>query len=221
MTDEIVGQIARDEEHRRLIEELGLRSFMTVPLVARRGVLGAITFISSSSDRRFGPADLAFAEELARRAATAIENAQLHAEMEERAQASLVLDHVGEGVFMVDSLGFVRLWNPAATAITGIPTEEIVGQPASRRIPGWVAIDDLVPVVGSASHTDVRPETLPLDIGGREIWILISGVSFPDGTVYAFRDVTEERRLRDLQATSSRRSPTSFGLRSPRSTARR
>ena len=53
MTDEIVGQIARDEEHRRLIEELGIRSFMTVPLLARRGILGAITFIASS-DRRFG-----------------------------------------------------------------------------------------------------------------------------------------------------------------------
>lgn len=200
MTDEIVGQIARDEAHRRLIEELGVRSFMTVPLVARRGILGAITFIASSSDRRFAPGDLAFAEELARRAATAIENAQLHAETEERAQASLVLDHVGEGVFLVDSLGFVRLWNPAAEAITGIPTAEIVGQPASRSIPGWAAIDDLVPVADSASHAGVRPETLPLDIGGREIWILISGVSFPDGTVYAFRDVTEERRLRDLQS---------------------
>ena len=200
MTEEIVGQIAQDDEHRRLIEDLGLRSFMTVPLVARRGILGAITFITSSSDRRFGPGDFAFAQELARRAATAIENAQLHAETEERAQATLVLDHVGEGVFLVDSLGFVRLWNPAAEAITGIPTGEIVGQPASRRIPGWAAIDDLVPVADSASHADVRPETLPLDIGGREIWILISGVSFPDGTVYAFRDVTEERRLRDLQS---------------------
>jgi signal transduction histidine kinase/putative methionine-R-sulfoxide reductase with GAF domain len=199
MTDEVVGQIARDEEHRRLIEELGIRSFMTVPLVARRGILGAITFIASS-DRRFGPGDLAFAEELARRAATAIENAQLHAETEERAQASLVLDHVGEGVFLVDGRGFVHLWNPAAEAITGIPTAEIVGQPAGRRIPGWSAIDDLVPVASSASPADVRPETLPLDLGDREIWILISGVSFPDGTVYAFRDMTEERRLRDLQS---------------------
>ena len=199
MTDEIVGQIARDEEHRRLIEELGIRSFMTVPLVARRGILGAITFIASS-DRRFGPGDLAFAEELARRAATAIENAQLHAETEERAQASLVLDHVGEGVFLVDGRGFVHLWNPAAEAITGISAAEIVGQPAGRRIPGWSAIDDLVPVASSAGPADVRPETLPLGLGDREIWILISGVSFPDGTVYAFRDVTEERRLRDLQS---------------------
>jgi signal transduction histidine kinase len=43
-------------------------------------------------------------------------------------------------------------------------------------------------------------ETLPLDVAGRELWILISGASFPEGTVYAFRDVTQERALRDLQA---------------------
>jgi signal transduction histidine kinase len=200
MTDEMVAALARNDEHRRLIEELGLRSFMTVPLVARRGVLGAITFIASTSDRRFGPGDLAFAQELARRAAAAIENTRLHAETEERARASLVLDHVGEGVFLVDSLGFVRLWNPAAETITGMTAAEIVGRPAARTIPGWAAIDDLVPVAGSAGSADLRPETLPLDVGDRELWILISGVSFPDGTVYAFRDVTEERRLRDLQS---------------------
>ena len=200
MTDEMVDALAQNDEHRRLIEELGLRSFMTVPLVARRGVLGAITFIASTSDRRFGPEDLAFAQELARRAATAIENAQLHAETEERAQASLVLDHVGEGVFLVDRLGFVRLWNPAAEAITGIEAAEIVGQPVSRTIPGWAAIDNQVPVAGSAGRADLRPETLPLDVGDREVWVMISGIRFPDGTVYAFRDMTEERRLRDLQS---------------------
>jgi signal transduction histidine kinase len=200
MTHEMVGALAQNDEHRRLIEELGLRSFMTVPLVARRGVLGAITFIASTSDRRFGPADLAFAQELARRAAAAIENARLHAETEERAQASLVLAHVGEGVFLVDSLGFVRFWNPSAESITGIAAGEIVGQAAGRTIPGWSAIEELVPVGSSAVPADLRPETLPLDVGDRELWILISGVSFPDGTVYAFRDVTEERRLRDLQS---------------------
>ena len=200
LTDEMIAELAQDEEHRRLIEELGLQSFMTVPLVARRGVLGAMTFISSTSDRRFGVGDLAFAQEVARRAAAAIENARLHAETEERAQASLVLDHVGEGVFLVDSLGLVRLWNPAAEAITGIPAAEIVGQPVGLRIPGWAAIDDLVPVAGTANPAELRPETLPLDVGDRERWILISGVSFPHGTVYVFRDMTEERRLRDLQS---------------------
>jgi PAS domain S-box-containing protein len=199
ITEEMLASIARDEEHGRLIRELGLRSFMAVPLTTRDRVLGAITFISSSSARRFGPENLAFAQELARRAAAALENAQLHAETEERARASLVLDHVGEGVFLLDRAGIVRLWNPAAEAITGIAAEDILGRPASPTISGWAAVDDRVPVVASAESAGVRPETLPLEVGDREIWVLISGVTFPEGTVYAFRDMTEERWLREFQ----------------------
>jgi signal transduction histidine kinase len=44
-----------------------------------------------------------------------------------------------------------------------------------------------------------RAETLPLDIDGRELWLSIAGVAFTDGTVYAFRDVTNERRLETMR----------------------
>ena len=43
-------------------------------------------------------------------------------------------------------------------------------------------------------------ETVPLEIEGREIWLSIAGVTLPDGIVYAFRDVTRERRLEELRA---------------------
>ncbi len=199
ITDEMVDMIARDDEHKRLIQSLGLKSFITVPLLTRDRVLGAITFIASTSQRTYQPADLDFTQELARRAAVAIENARLHAETEERARASLVLDRVGEGVFLVDRAGVVRLWNPAAAAITGIPANTVVGRPADDRIPGWAAVSERVPVGSSDNPTELRPESLPLDLGEREIWLLISGVAFPEGTVYAFRDMTEERGLREFQ----------------------
>ena len=51
-----------------------------VPLVARERVLGVITWVAAESDRRYTDADLAFAEDLARRAAVAIDNAELHSE---------------------------------------------------------------------------------------------------------------------------------------------
>jgi signal transduction histidine kinase/GAF domain-containing protein len=199
ISEGMLDAIARDEGHKHLIRALGLRSFMTVPLRARERVLGAITFIASTSDRSYGADDLAFAQELARRAAVAIENAQLHAETEKRASASLVLDHVGEGVFLVDSQGIVRLWNPSAETITGIAAESIVGHPAVDALPGWAEIAERVPVGASASSAELRPETLPLGLGEREVWLLISGVTFPEGTVYAFRDMTEERGLRKFQ----------------------
>jgi signal transduction histidine kinase len=53
-------------------------SAMVVPIVIRESVLGAITLIVSEPGRRYGPEDLALAEEIGRRAGTAIENARLY-----------------------------------------------------------------------------------------------------------------------------------------------
>ncbi|MEO6418842.1 MAG: ATP-binding protein, partial [Polyangiaceae bacterium] len=69
---------AVDAEHLRLILELRLESAMVVPLVARGRTLGAMTFIFADSGRRYTTEDLAFAEDLARRAGTAMDNARLY-----------------------------------------------------------------------------------------------------------------------------------------------
>ncbi|HEX3343183.1 MAG TPA: PAS domain S-box protein, partial [Polyangiaceae bacterium] len=66
---------ARDEEHLRIIRELKLESAMAVPLRGRARTVGVMTFIYADSGRRYSEEDLAFAEEFARRAALAIENA--------------------------------------------------------------------------------------------------------------------------------------------------
>jgi len=77
--DEILVASCVDEEHLRIARELALRSAMIVPLVARGRVLGAMSFVYAESGRRYTAADLAVAEELARRCAIAIENARLFA----------------------------------------------------------------------------------------------------------------------------------------------
>jgi PAS domain S-box-containing protein len=74
---------ARDEEHLRILRELGLKSYMCVPIRTREKVLGVMSFVSAESGRRYTSSDLAFAEELARRAAVSLENAQLYAELRE------------------------------------------------------------------------------------------------------------------------------------------
>jgi PAS domain S-box-containing protein len=76
--DELLTQSAVDEEHLRLMRELGLKSAMVVPLIARGRILGALTLISAESERRYTGSDLEFAMELARRAAMAVDNARLH-----------------------------------------------------------------------------------------------------------------------------------------------
>ncbi|MBV8479536.1 MAG: response regulator, partial [Actinobacteria bacterium] len=107
-----------DDLHRDLLRQLELRSYMCVPLP---NGLGAITFVSSTPGRSYGAADLRLAEELARRAATAIERARLFREAEDRAEAARALATIGDGVVLVDRQGRVRLWNAAAERITGLP----------------------------------------------------------------------------------------------------
>ncbi|MDQ3746142.1 MAG: PAS domain S-box protein, partial [Acidobacteriota bacterium] len=76
--DEMLAQAAQDDEHLRIMREVGFTSAMVVPLTARGRTVGAVSFISTDSGRRYGPEDLAFAEELARRCALAIDNARLY-----------------------------------------------------------------------------------------------------------------------------------------------
>jgi PAS domain S-box-containing protein len=78
--DEMLVAAARDPEHLRIMREIGFTSAMFVPLVARGRTLGAITLISAESGRRYERADLELAEELARRAALAVDNARLYDE---------------------------------------------------------------------------------------------------------------------------------------------
>ena len=193
ISDELIAASAVDEEHERAVRELGLKSYMCVPLLGRDRVLGVITFVTAESGRRYGAPDLALAEDLARRAAAAVENAELYRAAEERGQAVRVLAAVGDGVFLLDGAGVVRYWNPAAAGITGLAERDMLGKPAFEAISGWAEVADRVPL-------GARAETLPIDLGGRELWLSIAGVGFSDGTVYAFRDVTQERGLEDMKA---------------------
>ena len=121
---------------------------------------------------------------------------------QQRDQAEHVLDHVGDGIFLVDHEGLVRLWNPAAEAITGLRAGAVCNRPAAETIPDWAQIAALVPVASKPGDRGgaLGAETVPLDIADEELWLSIVGVSLADGTVYAFRDVTRERRLEELRS---------------------
>ncbi len=84
--DELLVQAARDEDHLRMIRELGLRSAIVVPLRARGRVFGALTLVQAESGRRYRATDLVIAEELASSAATALDNARLYRERSEVAR---------------------------------------------------------------------------------------------------------------------------------------
>ncbi|MEP7050320.1 MAG: ATP-binding protein [Pseudomonadota bacterium] len=79
----LVERAAKDEHHLRILRELRLESAMIVALRTAAGrILGAITFVYAESGRRYGTDDLLFAEDFARRAALALENARAVGEVE-------------------------------------------------------------------------------------------------------------------------------------------
>ena len=174
-------------------------SLVSVPVRGRGRPLGVLTCGRVTPGPPYGADDAALAEDLAAKIGVAIDRARLYREVEERADAGRVLTYVADGVLLVDRDGVVRLWNPAAERITGIPASELVGHAATDRIGGWREALDSVPV--SSSPDPGHPETIvPIESLDGERWISISGVQFFDGTVFAFRDVKEVRQLEELKA---------------------
>ena len=174
-------------------------SRMRSPLVSRaRRAVGALTLVAGENGAGYAAEDLPWARAVAEMIALAIDNSRLYAEVKAQSDATKVLTHVGDGVFFVDQGGFVRLWNPTAAAITGVAAETAVGKPASEAIPDWSELSERVPVGRTREH--VQAATLPFATERGERWISISGVQFFGGTVYAFRDITEEHRLEELKA---------------------
>jgi two-component system phosphate regulon sensor histidine kinase PhoR len=170
-----------------------------VPLWARRQPLGALTIARTERGPVFGADEVALAEDLAARIAVALDRARLYREVEERSDAAWVLEHVADGVLLLDRNGVVRLWNPAAEAITFIEADDVIGRPATEAIPGWKTAVETVPV--SASPDPGHDEVLiPVETSRGERWIAISGVRFFGGTVYAFRDLTDARQLDEIKA---------------------
>ncbi len=191
---ERVDRLAAERpDHEALLRALAGSSAITAPLAARGRTFGALSIVSWKPGRSYGADDLAFAGELGRRAAVALDNALLYREAEERGRAARILESVGDGVVLVGGDGLVRYWNEAAASITGLATEDVLDRPAGGAIPGWSTIEPLVPMGGP-------PQSMPLQLGGGETWLSISGVALEEGTVYAFRDLTEERALEQLRA---------------------
>jgi two-component system phosphate regulon sensor histidine kinase PhoR len=154
---------------------------------------GAYDYIAKPIDRDYFVASLE----------RAIQLKSLDRQVEKQRQAlerhARVLEHVDDGVFLIDEEGAIQHWNPAAEAITGLAAEDVLGRSAVEAIPGWDAMGPMVPVADIPGPGSTEAKTLPLEIEGRELWLSISGVAFHDGVVYAFRNLTEERALEELK----------------------
>jgi len=108
-----------------------------------------------------------------------------------------VLAAIGDGVVLLDAGGVIRLWNTGAEAITGVRRDAVLGRRAADALPGLHQNAQRIPVTSSGNPATAQ--TVPIEIGDRELWLSISGVDYEDGIVYAFRDLTEERALEQIR----------------------
>jgi len=86
ITDAQITAVARDPSHLEILRGLGLKAHIIVPILSRERVLGTIALVTAESNRRYSERDLRIAEDLASRAAAAIENARLYAEAQNAVQ---------------------------------------------------------------------------------------------------------------------------------------
>jgi PAS domain S-box-containing protein len=219
VTDPILRAIAADEENLRMLQLLGIRSAMIVPLNVREQTLGAIAFAAThESGRVYGADDLALAEELGERAAVAVDNARLYGRVHEteaelrvsRDQLQAILDGVADAVTAQRADGRVIYANDAAARSLGFSSSEELMRAAPAefmhryelydeegrrfpldRLPGRVALRGEQPEPELLRYHDLET--------GTDMWALIKSTAIRDrdGTplvaINVIEDVTEQR----------------------------
>jgi len=214
--DQLVVAAARDAQHLEMLRAIGFTSYLCVPLTARGRTIGALTLVNSEPGRFFNDADLHFAEDLARRAAVAVDNARLYAESRQAEQAraeslallDTLLDSAPIGLGFFDTqLRYVRV-NDALAATNGLPAAEHIGRTVGELLPDIppevvadlrTVLDTGVPIV----DREVRGAT-PASPGKTRTWLSsYYPVTGPDGRTLGLGavviEITERKRADEAQ----------------------
>jgi PAS domain S-box-containing protein len=218
ITDAMVVGRARDTQHLEFLRAVGFASLIIVPMIARGRTLGAIQFVLSKPDRRFDNADLALAEELAHRAAIAVDNASLYQEArDQRERLQISLSSIGDAVIATDAQGHITFMNAVAESLTGWSQvdsqgmalhqvfhimDEVSRQPLENPV---VKVMRDGTVVGLANHT------ILVSRDGKEFHIDNNAAPIRHesgaivGVILVFHDVTERWQAQRLAHENSER----------------
>lgn len=213
ITPEMIAASGHDPEYIRIIGELGLASYIGVPLAAHGQVFGVLSFVTADSSRQYTAADLRLAEALGQRAGAAVDIARRHRETVEGSNmlaAMLTASPVGQA-FVDRDLCYVAV-NPALAALHGVTVDAHLGRPIRDVLPAWA--DQLETmhrqVFATGQPVLDRELTLPMP-GGGEYRLMVN--CFPvrgaGGEVrwvgVTKADVTERRRNEQALRTSEAR----------------
>lgn len=221
---------ASSKAYFKLIRQMNATSGMVVPIPGRGRVLGAITFLSAESGRRYNRVDLALAEDLARRAGLAIENAQLYRaaqeEIAERKRTQEALRRSEERFRQVSESGIVSL---AFFDLSGRITDandaflKMIGYTREELLEGKVRWDQLTPpewlerTQQAIQEFKTRGRCTPYEKeyfrkDGSRFWGRFVGALLEDGLegVAFVVDITERKRAEESSRESELRYRTLF-----------
>lgn len=217
----LLAAAGRPPEQRALWRRLGIGAALVVPLTGRGRTFGALALLADAP-RRFGPAEHALAEDLAGRAAAAIDTARLFGEVraalareqaartraeELAAERAAILSQIADGVVIADPTGRITFANPAAERLLGLVSRDWSLASAATPTPGvgagWPGIPAESPLAQAARRGEPvtgvewrlrRPDGGETIIQGCAAPVLADdGVRL--GAVLTLRDVTTERDL--------------------------
>ena len=194
--DELLVQGAKDETHLTMMRKLKIRSFLIVPLSNKGRRFGTLTLVLSHAERRYGPADVAMAGELARRSALAIENARILSELKEAVRARdeflSIASHELRTPLTPIKLHLQRLGQMASSGkgvALSVEAVRKVVEISDRQLTRLnVLIEDLLDVARiSAGKLTLNPETQDLVEVVREACERYAGQAAGAGTVFELR----------------------------------
>jgi PAS domain S-box-containing protein len=188
----------------------GVRAAMMLPVKHEGRVVGVVQLMTDRLE--YTKEQLELAEGLVGLMGASARNARLYQKAQseaaararaeataaEREHAARVLEAVGDGVFLLDDDGVIRLWNREAELVTGRPREDALGRTVGELFDRWETVAREIPV--AEGRAPARPVTLPVDCAGRELWLSFVAVRSSAGVVYTFRDLSSERRLDEVQS---------------------
>lgn len=211
----VLESVAVDSEHLKFIRELGLKSYLIVPLIVHGRTLGAITLVTAESGRRYSQDDLDVAKQVANRAAMAIDNARLYQKAQrasEQLQQQLnfttaITNSLGEGVYALDQEGRLTFLNPAAERMLGWTQAELMGRNMHSIIHSLDASGHSRPeetchllsvlhsgnVVHSEDDVFIRKDGTLIPVSYSSSPIINDGKIV--GAVLAFRGIAERKRI--------------------------
>jgi PAS domain S-box-containing protein len=176
----------------------GYAGYLGVPLFGAEGGLQGVLAVLSRAPRIWREEEIEALGALAANASVAFASAELYQRVAlERERSIAILANVADGIVAVDRNGEVVLWNAAAEAITGVPSEEALGRTPLQVLQRELQSDGAP--AGVSRLVSVRR-------GDHEVWLSLSEAVMRDpsgavaGRIFAFRDISAERVVEEMRS---------------------